>query len=290
VSGFGRDEGFYFLRERGGMRRILGWMVTALVAGGVVGGLAGCKPSAAVKQARAIGEGATEHGADRRSPSAPLDQSTLGMVTGTIRFAGKAPTPVKIDMSMDPVCSMMGGDNFSEQYMVHDGKLANVYVYIKSGPAAAMTDVPATPAPVVLDQVGCKYVPHVIALMRGGSVEFRNSDGTMHNIHTMPTAVGSESIDISQGAKGAPQTKQFNQPEVMIPVRCNNHPWMNAFINVSATPFFAVTDADGHFGITGLPAGTYTLAAVHEKMGEQTMTFTVAPKGTTKTDFSFSAK
>jgi plastocyanin len=146
------------------------------------------------------------------------------------------------------------------------------------------------PSPVVLDQVGCKYVPHVIAIVQGETVEFRNSDGTMHNIHTMPTVVGNEPIDISQGAKGAPVTKQFAKPEVMMPVRCNNHPWMNAFINVSATPFFAVTDADGHFGISGLPAGTYTLAAVHEKMGEQDMTVTVTPQGTAKADFSFSVK
>jgi hypothetical protein len=140
-----------------------------------------------------------------------------------------------------------------------------------------------------MDQVGCKYVPHVIALMRGGSVEFRSSDGTMHNIHTMPTG-GNQTIDISQGPKGTPQIKQFNQPEAMIPVRCNNHPWMNAFINVSATPFFAVTDADGHFNISGLPAGNYTLGAVHEKMGEQTITVTVEPKETAKADFSFSVK
>jgi uncharacterized protein (DUF2141 family) len=141
-----------------------------------------------------------------------------------------------------------------------------------------------------MDQVGCKYVPHVIALMRGGSVEFRNSDGTMHNIHTMPSVAGNETVDVSQGAKGAPQIRQFKQPEVMMPVRCNNHPWMNAFINVSATPFFAVTDADGHFSITGLPAGTYTLAVVHEKLGEQTMTVTVEPQKTAKADFSFSSK
>jgi plastocyanin len=266
-----------------------------MVLGLMLAGLAGCKPSEAVKHSS---DGSTVPGtppAASQQPTppqqtVPLDPSTLGVVSGTIRFAGKAPERVKIDMSMDPVCSMMGGDNFAEQYAVKDGKLGNVYVYIKSGPPAAMLSGGPTPQPVVLDQVGCKYVPHVIALVRGGSVEFRNSDSTMHNIHTMPTVVGSQAIDISQGPKGAPQVKQFNQPEVMIPVRCNNHPWMNAFINVSATPYFAVTDADGHFGINGLPAGTYTLAAVHEKMGEQTLTVTVTPKGTAKADFSFSAK
>jgi hypothetical protein len=106
----------------------------------------------------------------------------------------------------------------------------------------------------------------------------------------MPTIVGNETVDVSQGANGAPVQKIFNEPEVMIPVRCNNHPWMNAFINVSATPFFAVTGADGHFSISGLPEGTYTLAAVHEKMGEQTTTVTVEPKATSKVDFNFNVK
>jgi plastocyanin len=270
------------------MKWIHRWTAATVLMGGVLGslaGLTGCKPSDAVKHSN---DGIT---AEKPAPPAALDQATLGMVSGTIRFTGKPPAPVKIDMSMDPVCSMTGGDNFAEQFAIHDGKLANVYVYLKSGPPAAMSAAAPTSAPVVvLDQVGCKYVPHVIALMRGGSVEFRNSDGTMHNIHTLPTAEGSHPIDISQGAKGAPQVQQFNRPEVMIPVRCNNHPWMNAFINVSATPFFAVTDADGHFGISGLPPGTYTLAAVHEKMGEQTMTITIEPKGTARADFSFSAK
>ena len=266
------------------MRRICGWLMTAALAGSVLGGLVGCKPSDAGKQTTAGGHAAP-------ATSAPLDPAILGTVSGTIHLSGKAPAPVKIDMSMDPVCSITGGDNFAEQYVAHDGKLANVYLYIKSGPPAAMSaTAPISAPPVVMDQVGCKYVPHVIALMRGGSVEFRSSDGTMHNIHTMPTAAGSSSIDISQGPKGTPQVKQFNQPEEMIPVRCNNHPWMNAFINVSATPFFAVTDAEGHFSISGLPAGTYTLAAVHEKMGEHTMTVTVEPKGTAEADFSFSVK
>ena len=266
------------------MKRICGRILAAAVTGAVLlAGFAGCKSNSAAKQSN-------EGTAVEKPAAAALDPATLGAVSGVIRFAGKMPERVKIDMSMDPVCSITGGDNFAEQYAVKNGKLANVYVYIKSGPPAAMAAPSPGPSSVVMDQVGCKYVPHVIALMRGGSVEFRNSDGTMHNIHTLPTVESSQPIDISQGPKGTPQVKQFNQPEVMLPVRCNNHPWMNAFINVSATPFFAVTDADGNFSISGLPAGTYTLAAVHEKMGEQTMTVTVAPKETAKADFGFSVK
>ena len=272
------------------MMRMWGWLMTAALAVGLVGGLTGCKSSDSSKQAQEPGNGTKAEKPSAPAASAPLDPATLGMVSGTVHFSGKAPAPVKIDMSMDPVCSMTGGDNFAEQYVVHDGKLTNVYLYIKSGPPAAMSAPAVISAPVIMDQVGCKYVPHVVAVMRGGSVEFRNSDGTMHNIHTLPTAPGSQSIDISQGSKGAPQGKQFNQIETMIPVRCNNHPWMNAFVNVSATPFFAVTDADGHFRISGLPAGTYTLEAVHEKLGEQTMTVTVEPKETARADFNFSVK
>jgi plastocyanin len=271
------------------MKRMCGRWMTAVVFGTAVVGFSGCKTSDAVKQAQVIGSGTKADGPATPAPTSPLDAATLGMVSGTVHFVGKAPARVKIDMSQDPVCSMMGGDNYSEQYIVKDGKLANIYVYVKSGPAAAMSGPMPIPAPVVLDQVGCKYVPHVIAVMRGGSVEFRNSDSTMHNIHTMPAA-GNAPIDVSQGPKGAPEVKVFSQPEVMMPVRCNNHPWMNAFINVSATPFFAVTDAEGHFVISGLPVGDYVLGAVHEKMGEQELHVTVKAHETAKADYSFSVK
>lgn len=267
------------------MKRYLGWVVAA----GLVLGFAGCKK-------KASNQGATENVKSVQQaaePIAPLDPATLGTLSGTIHFAGKPPERLKIDMSQDPVCAMTGGDNYAEQYVVHDGKLANVYIYIKDGPPAAMAQ-PATetgPVPVViLDQIGCKYVPHVIAVMQGEPVWFKNSDGTMHNIHTMPTVPGNAPVDVSQGPNGAMNSKIFDKPEAMMPVRCNNHPWMNAFINVSATPYFAVSGADGHFEIKGLPAGTYTLAAVHEKLGEQTMTVTVAPQKTTKADFTYSMK
>lgn len=238
-------------------------------------GLAGCKSNRAI---RTPAETSTK-------PAAP---GTTGTVAGVVHFKGNAPERLKIDMAQDPACSAAGGTNLAEQYVVHNGGLANVYVYVKDGPPMVNIYVGPIPPPVVLDQVGCRYVPHVIAVMKGGTVEFRNSDGTMHNIHTMPAA--NPGVDVSQGAKGAPEQRRFDTPEVMIPVRCNNHPWMNAFINVSATPFFAVTDGDGKFAISGLPPGTYTLDAVHEKLGEQTLKLTVASKAQTAAEFSYAAK
>ena len=264
--------------------KILSWPVAALL---IVGTVTGCKPNEAIRQGAVIGKG-TKPSEPGPAKSTTIDASTAGSIRGVVNFAGKAPERLRIDMSQDPVCAVTGGENLAEQFVIHSGKLANVYVYVKDGPPEAMGYVGPTPPPVVLDQVGCKYVPHVIGVVKGGTVEFRNSDGTMHNIHTMPSS--NPGIDVSQGAKGAPEIRQFDKPEIMMPVRCNNHPWMNAFINVSATPFFAVSDADGKFEIKGLPPGTYTLAAVHEKLGEQTMTIEVASKEQAKAEFTYSMK
>ena len=262
--------------------------VAGVIAGTLAGlMLTGCKPDAALKKGEAL-DGGTKATATAFPSGSPVDPATAGTVTGVVSFSGKQPQALQIDMSQDPVCSMTGGQNTAEQYVVKDGKLANVYVYVKNGPAAAMNAAPSAPlTPVVLDQKGCKYVPHVVALMRGGAVEFRNSDSTMHNIHTMPTVVGNEVIDVSQGPKGAPQVRRFDHAEAMMPVRCNNHPWMNAFLNISATPFFAVSAADGSFAISGLPAGDYTLGFVHEKMGERTAQVTVKAHETAKAAMAF---
>ncbi len=142
----------------------------------------------------------------------------------------------------------------------------------------------------MLDQKGCRYAPHVIAVQQGGTVEFRNSDPTMHNVHITPATGGNAAVDVSQGPMGQTQVRQFNAPEQMVPVRCNNHPWMNAFINVADSPYFAVTGTDGSFAISGLPPGTYTLAAVHEKLGEQDIQVSVPASTTAKADVTFSAK
>lgn len=246
-------------------------------------GLTGCKSGQKQPQVPA----AEAHPA----PRPPLDPATLGDVSGVVRFAGNAPAPIKIDTSMDPACGLNGGGSvLTEQYVVNNNRLANIYVYVKSGPPQAIANAPQRTDPVVLDQKGCVYLPHVIGVEVGEPVEFRNSDTTMHNIHTLPDASGNPAIDVSQGPKGAPQSRSFSKPEIMMAVRCNNHPWMNAFINVSATPWFAVTGPDGKFTLKGLPAGDYMLGAVQEKMGEQEIKVTVKPKTSAQADFTFALK
>ena len=273
-------------------------LAVALVAG--AGWLVGCKPDPAVEKAELVDRGTkTPVPPPGNGGTTPADTGAAlpggggsgsggGSVTGTILFSGKPPAMAMIDTSMDPACSMGGGGSFrAEQFVVNGGKLANVFLYVKSGPAAAMQGGSASAQPVVLDQKGCRYVPHVIGVMQGGYVEFRNSDPTMHNVHTMPASVGNETIDVSMGPRGVPQSKQFAKPELMIPVRCNNHPWMNAFINVAPTPYFAVSGTDGRFQLSGLPAGDYVIGAVHEKLGEKVMQVHVPANGAAKAEFSF---
>ena len=231
---------------------------------------------------------------DHPAVGKPFDPATLGSVTGTIAFSGTAPTPIKLDTSMDPGCSFSGKDAYTEQYTVSNSKLANVYIYVKSmkldsGMGIISGGVSSGPA-ATIDQKGCIYTPHVVAVQAGDFVEIDNGDPTMHNIHTMPTVAGNQPVDTAQGPKGKPQLIHFNHPEQMVPLRCNVHPWMEAFINVSATEWFAVTGPDGKFSLKGMPPGEYTIGAVQEKLGEQDVTVTVKPQTDAKADFTFAMK
>lgn len=219
-------------------------------------------------------------------PVAPLvDYANGGTVAGVIHAKGTFDLSIPIDMGQDPACNLPGTEpNSSEEELVKDGGLANVYIYIKSGLGNIHYPVPTTP--VVLDQKGCRYVPHVLALMVGQSLLVKNSDMTMHNVHATPSAPNNHNSDITEAAGSKPVETSFLDPEVMIPFRCNNHPWMEAYVNVAANPFYTISDATGHYEIRGLPPGTYTLAAVHEHIEEQTTTITVTAHGTTTADFT----
>ena len=218
-----------------------------------------------------------------------IDWSTAGAIQGTVHYAKTPPKPVEIDMNQDPACTL-GPTNYSEQYVVSNGGgFANVFVYVKDGLGNKVYAAPTQP--VAIDQKGCRYIPHVVGVMVGQPVQFTNSDPTMHNIHMVPTVQGNPVVDISQppsnGQNGAQDERTFAKPELMIPVRCNNHPWMQAFINIAPNPFFAVTDVSGRYMIKGLPPGTYTVVADQEQMGQQTATVTVPAQGTATQDFTY---
>jgi plastocyanin len=218
-------------------------------------------------------------------PKAKIDPAAAGSISGTVHFTGTAPSPVKIDMSFDPACAMgPRGENMVSPIAAKDGKLANVFVYVKTAPFLADWATPKEH--VVVDQVGCRYEPHVVGAMAGQTIEFLNSDKTEHNIHAAPKS--NPEWNESQSPKGPAIVKHFNKPEMMIPVKCNQHPWMKMYVNVVTSPLFAVTDANGNFEIQGLPPGEYTIGAVQEKLGERTMTLKVAPHEQKKNaDFSF---
>ncbi len=213
-----------------------------------------------------------------------IDPETAGAIEGTVHYVGTPPKPIQIDMNQDPACTL-GPTNMSEGYVVNKGGFANVFVYVKDGLGNRVYAPPAQP--VDIDQKGCRYVPHVVGVMVGQPLRFTNGDPTMHNIHMTPTVGGNPSVDISQPPNAGQDQRTFHEPELMIPVRCNNHPWMQAFVNVAANPFYAVSDASGHFVIKGLPPGTYTVVADQENLGQKTATVTVASKQTATQDFTY---
>ena len=215
-----------------------------------------------------------------------------GTVSGVISFNGTPPAPKKIDTAADAVCGQRNPNLSTEDTVVKDGKLANVFVYVKEGATTDGTkfadytwSAPATA--VALDQNGCHYKPHVMGIQTNQKLSITNSDPTQHNIHWTPKV--NPEWNQSQPNGAPPIEKTFSRAEVLVPVKCNQHPWMRAYIGVMKHPFFAVSAEDGTFTISGVPAGTYTVVAWKEGGAgtEKTMQVTVPANGSAKADFAF---
>ncbi len=215
--------------------------------------------------------------------STPIDPATVGSISGTVTFSGAAPKMAKIDMSQDPACK---GMNMAEGEVVDGGKMANVFVYVKDGLGNRTFDLPKDP--VTIEQSGCKYHPHVLGVMAGQTVKIVNSDPTTHNIH--PTPADNREWNESQPPQSPALEKTFAREEIMLPVKCNQHPWMRMYVNVVKSPFYAVTGPDGKFEIKGLPPGDYTLEFVQEKLGKQDQKVTIAAKDSKTVDATFKAE
>ncbi len=218
-----------------------------------------------------------------------------GTISGTVAYTGAAPEAKKIDTSADPACTSKSPNLTTEDWVVKDGKLANTYVYIKDGALADGSKIgdysfttPTTAA--TLDQDGCHYHPHILGVMVNQDITIKNSDPTTHNIHFTPKNNPDWNQSQPNGAQAL--THKLARAEVLVPVKCNQHPWMKSYVAVSKHPFFAVTAEDGSFTIKGVPAGKYTVVAWHEGGAngtEKTMEVTVPASGAAKADFSFGA-
>ena len=188
-------------------------------------------------------------------------------------FEGQAPASEKLKADADPKCKLMhpnGLDN--DQIIVNsNGTLKNVFVHVKEGLGAQKFEAPKEP--VIFNQEGCVYHPKVFGIQVNQPLEIRNSDDTLHNVHSL--SKNSKSFNLGMPIKGMKLKKTFTAPEVMVKIKCDVHPWMGAYAGVVDNPYYGVTGADGSAAIKDLPAGEYTLEAWHEKYGTQTQKITV---------------
>ena len=210
-----------------------------------------------------------------------------GSVTGKVSFKGAAPKNRAITMDADAVCAAKhSGPVYPETVTVNtNGTLRNVFVYVKTGLEGKNFAVPDQP--VTLDQDGCMYKPHVLGVQTRQNLKVVSSDKTTHNIHPLPKV--NQEWNVSQAPGSDPIIRTFSRPEETIPVKCNQHAWMRAYIHVVGNPYFAVTGDDGSFKLTGLPPGDYEIEAVHEEYGASSQKVTVPASGAATTEFSFSA-
>ncbi|MGH9716057.1 MAG: carboxypeptidase regulatory-like domain-containing protein [Candidatus Acidiferrales bacterium] len=221
-------------------------------------------------------------------PTAVVSPATAGTITGTVRLEGEPPKFHPIDMSAEPACVKANPKPVIPPIVVtgEHGALANAAVYIKSGLGRYKFDVPQTP--VVLNQKGCMYEPRVLAVRVGQPLEVHNDDPTVHNINVRATV--NHSWNRSEEPGEPPFTAEFKHPELYIPISCNVHPWMRAYLFVFGDPYYDITTTTGDFSLKGLPPGTYTIEAWQELYGVQDQTVTLGPKETKHIDFVFKAQ
>lgn len=209
-----------------------------------------------------------------------------GSLKGTAKIEGSTLKPTRIDMSSDPNCAKAHSTPATTEDIVigANNGLANVVIYVDDGLGDRTFEPPAQPA--VIEQKGCQYRPHVLALQANQKLDVVNSDETTHNIHPLPN--NNREWNKTQ-PHGVPVEETFARAEVAIPVKCNIHPWMHGYIAVFKHPYFVVTDKDGNFDLKDLPPGTYTIKAWQEKLGTQSQKITVGASESKTLDFVFKA-
>ena len=212
-----------------------------------------------------------------------VDPRTAATISGKITYKSLAPRQ-KLRIDEDPECERMNPRGLlDETLIVNDGALANVFVYVKKGLEGKQFS-PATEA-VTIEQKGCRFSPHVLGIRVSQTLRVTNSDALTHNIHPQPHMNREWNQSQAEGALAL--ERRFARPELMIPVKCNIHSWMRAYVSAVEHPYFAVTDSNGSFEIKGLPPGDYVIEALHEKLGARELPVRLAPSAHETADFVF---
>ena len=208
-----------------------------------------------------------------------------GTLKGHVKYDGKAPKKKRLKMDADPVCgSSHSSPVLSENFkMASDGSMAEALVYLKD--VSYSGETPSEPA--VLDQKGCIYLPHVFGMMAGQELLIKNSDATLHNIHSMPKVNKEFNFAMPKVVKEKKSTFTKSEPNPFY-IKCDVHPWMKTWVLVSDHPYFAVTDKEGNFSISGIPPGTYEVICWQEKFKKIPLTASVKiGDGETVKNFTF---
>jgi plastocyanin len=212
-----------------------------------------------------------------------VDPATAGTIGGTVKFDGAAPAPEEVDLSGTPDCATRVGELkekvVKEDLVVNDGKVANAFLFLE---ISDRYEVPAEPA--VIDQIGCRYVPHVMGVVAGQTLHIKSSDSFLHNVHYSSKENGEDNFGMNRPGK---KDRVFSEVEAgFVRFKCDIHPFMGAWMAVKSHPFFATSGADGAYTIKNVPPGSYTLVLKHEKLGEQRATVTVTTGQATTQDFT----
>jgi plastocyanin len=207
-----------------------------------------------------------------------------GTVSGTVKFEGAAPKLRPLKMDADPGCAKKhSGPVMPEVLVLGDGNtMANIFVRVKG--VAGSHSAPGEP--VVMNQQGCQYSPHVMGVMVGQKLLIKNSAGLLHNVHSL--AKVKQAFNRAMPAAVTEAEYTFDKEELMFKIKCDVHPWMSAYVGVMTHPFYDVTGTDGKFSITGVPAGSYEVEIWHERLGSKTANVTVGDSDTQTLDFSMS--
>ena len=254
--------------KRSQSRRVLTahWLTTLALGLGVALVLGACTKKEEPPPAAAPAPAASPAAA--AAPAAP--PAGVNPIKGTVKLTGTPPEMKMLKRESDPFCGRLQMKD-EEVVVSPSGGLKNVLVRLTKGVTGSY---PAPSTPASIDQSECMFRPRMQGIMAGQPLTIRNSDQTLHNVHTYK---GASTIFNQAEIPGmAPMVKKFDGPAAVIKFKCDVHPWMTGYVAVSDHPFFAVTGDDGSFTIPGVPAGTYTIEAWHERFGSTTAEVTVA--------------